>query len=123
MADGNELILKKKTEDMLEYTDDRLKNFPKEQRYSLTVRIRNAGYDMLEIASDVSGGFYTMTSLKAFDRAKNHMEAYLNYAQRRQYITAHQFMEWGKRVDELGRINGGLIKALDAITARTKQRR
>ena len=117
------LILKTKTEDMLLYMKDRLKNFPKEERSGITPRIRNAGYEMLEIATDIGHGFYQMTTLKAYDRSKNHMEAYLNFSLRAGYITPHQHKTWGEMVSELGKINGGLTNALEATIAAKKKAR
>ena len=121
--DKQPLILKVKTEDMLLYMRDRLKNFPREERNGIIPRIRNTGYEMLEIATDIGHGFYTTTSLKAYDRAKNHMEAYLNYSLRAGYLSPHQHKTWGGYVTELGKINGGLTGALEAIKAAQKQRR
>ena len=123
MEDRKPLILKEKTADMLMYACDRLKNFPKEERNDgITPRIRNAGYEMLEIATDIGHGFYTITSLKAYDRQKNHMEAYLNFALKRQYITPHQHQTWGKMIDELGKINGGLTNSLETKQQKQRQR-
>ena len=123
MADGSNLKLKEKTCDMLDYMRDRLKNFPREERSGITPRIRATGYEMLEIAANIGGGFYTMSSLKAYDKAKNAMNAFLNYALRCGYLTPHQHKVWGAMVDELGRINGGLTKTLEAKQAANPRRR
>ena len=111
---NNNLILKEKVADMLDYMRDRLKNFPRDERSGITPRIRATGYEMYEIASDIGGGFYNATHLKAFDKKKNAMEAYVNYALRCKYITPHQHKVWGGMVAEIGKINGGLTKALEA---------
>jgi len=123
MAEGKDLILKEKTADMLDYMRGRLKNFPREERSGITPRIRSAGYEMLEIAADIGNGFYTMTNLKAYDRRKNALKAFMDYALRCGYITPHQHKTWGAMVEELGRINGGLIKALEAKQAAQPRRR
>lgn len=123
MADRRDLILKEKTCDMLDYMRGRLKNFPREERSGITPRIRATGYEMLEIAADIGNGFYTMTNLKAFDKKKNAMEAYLNYSLRCQYLTPHQHKTWGAMLSELGRINGGLTKALEEKQAAQPRRR
>lgn len=123
MADNNNFKLKEKTCDMLDYMRGRLKNFPREERSGITPRIRNTGYEMLEIAANIGNGFYTMTSLKAYDKAKNSMNAFLNYALRCGYLSPHQHKTWGAMVDELGRINGGLTKALEAKQAANPRRR
>lgn len=117
------LILKEKTIDMLLYMKDRLKNFPKEERSGIIPRIKNTGYEMLELASDIGNGFYTMTTLKAYDRQKNHMESYLYFSLKAKYITPHQHKTWGEMVVELGRINGGLTKALEAKQQAQQRRR
>lgn len=106
------LILKLKVMDMLDYMNDRLNNFPKKEWRGLSARIQDAGYKMLEITADIGNGFYTMANLSNFDKEKNRMEAYLEYALRRKYITNHQYMTWGGMVTELGKINGGLTNAL-----------
>ena len=111
MAD---LILKQKVLDMLPYMEQRLANFPKEQRYGITVRIRSAGYDMLELASDIGHGYYNATSLKAVDKRKNAMLAFMDYALTRRFISPHQHKTWGRMLVEIGRINGGLMKALSS---------
>lgn len=109
MAD---LILKQKVLDMLPYMEQRLANFPKEQRYGITVRIRSAGYDMLELASDIGHGYYNVTTLKTFDRRKNAMRAFVDYALSNRIITPHQHKVWGGMFAEIGRIVGGLHKTL-----------
>lgn len=118
-----ELILKEKVCDMLDYMRDRLKNFPKEERSGITPRIRAAGYELLEIASDIGNGYYTQTNLKAFDRRKNAMSAFLDYSLRCGYITPHQHKTWGGMLTEIGKINGGLMKALEAKQAAQPRRR
>ena len=114
---ASNLILKEKVCDMLDYMRGRLKNFPREERSGITPRIRTAGYEMLEIAADIGNGFYTMTNLKAFDRKKNAMLAFMDYALRCGYLTPHQHKTWGAMLDEIGKINGGLTKALEAKQA------
>lgn len=123
MPSDKDLILKEKVCDMLDYMHDRLKNFPREERSGITPRIRAAGYEMLEIASDIGNGFYTLTSLKAFDRKKNAMQAFMDYSLRCGYITPHQHKTWGGMVAEPGRINGGLTKTLEAKQAAAPRRR
>lgn len=113
MANERPLILKEKVCDMLDYMRARLKNFPRDERSGITPRIKMAGYEMLEIAADIGNGFYTMTNLKAFDRKKNAMNAFMDYALRCGYISPHQHKVWGSMLAEIGRINGGLIKALE----------
>lgn len=114
---ASNLILKEKVCDMLDYMRGRLKNFPREERSGITPRIRTAGYEMLEIAADIGNGFYTMSNLKAFDRKKNAMRAFMDYALRCGYLTPHQHKTWGAMLDEIGKINGGLTKALEAKQA------
>ena len=114
---ASNLILKEKVCDMLDYMRGRLKNFPREERSGLTPRIRTAGYEMLEIAADIGNGFYTMSNLKAFDRKKNAMRAFMDYALRCGYLTPHQHKTWGAMLDEIGKINGGLTKALEVKQA------
>lgn len=118
-----ELILKEKVCDMLDYMRDCLKNFPKEERSGITPRIRAAGYELLEIASDIGNGYYTQTNLKALDRRKNAMSAFLDYSLRCGYITPHQHKTWGGMLTEIGKINGGLMKALEAKQAAQPRRR
>lgn len=97
---------------MLPYMEDRLKNFPREQRYGISIRIRSAGYDLLELASDIGHGYYNATTLKAVDKRKNAMMAFIDYALSRRIITPHQHKVWGSMLVEIGRINGGLMKAI-----------
>lgn len=123
MASDKDLILKEKVCDMLDYMRDRLKNFPREERSGITPRIRATGYEMLEIASDIGNGFYTATNLKAFDRKKNAMMAFMDYSMRCGYITPHQHKTWGAMLAEIGRINGGLTKALEAKQSANPRRR
>ena len=123
MADRSNLILKEKTCDMLDYMRGRLKNFPRDERSGITPRIRATGYEMLEIASNIGNGYYTMANLKAYDRAKNALNAFLDYSLRCGYISPHQHKVWGTMVAELGRINGGLIKTLEAKQAAQMRRR
>ncbi len=120
---ANSLILKEKVCDMLDYMRDRLKNFPREERSGITPRIRSAGYEMLEIAADIGNGFYTMTNLKAFDRKKNSMNAFMDYSLRCGYLTPHQHKVWGEMLVEIGKINGGLIKALEGKAPAQPRRR
>ena len=111
MAD---LILKTKILEMLPYLEDRLGGFPKEQRYGLTIRIRDAGYDLLELSGDVANGYFNTTTLKNLDRRKNAMLTYLDYALKRKLLSPHQHQVWGKYLVEIGRIIGGLMKAFSA---------
>lgn len=120
---ANNLILKEKVCDMLDYMRDRLKNFPKAERSGITPRIRAAGYEMLEIAGDIGNGYYTMTNLKAFDRRKNAMVVFMDYSLRCGYLSPHQHKVWGEKLTEIGKINGGLMKALEAKSPPPPHRR
>jgi hypothetical protein len=115
MAD---LAIKTKILDMLPYMDDRLKNFPREQKMSLTVRIRNTGYDMLELSSNIASGYFNASTVNALDKKNAELKLYIEYAMKRQYISTHQYKVWLAMLVEIGMMIGGLKKALDAKRVR-----
>ncbi|NLV58668.1 MAG: four helix bundle protein [Clostridiales bacterium] len=110
-----DLTLKHKIEEMLPYMDDRLENFPAAQRNGgLVPKIRSIGYDMLVIAEKIGNGHFNATTVRQMDDLNLCMKVYLGYALKRRYIAFQQHRVWSEKLSEIGRLIGGLQKALPA---------
>lgn len=106
-----------KIADMMEYAEPVIIKFPRPERgYSgMTTKIRTEMQNMAERAMDAQKSYYAKSTLKelaGLDKAIEHMRFYLRHAYRRKLLTFHQYGVMSDRLDEIGSMTGGWIKAV-----------
>ncbi len=98
---------------MIVYNNIMLKQFPKHEKYLLAAKIRQMGYDLLELAVAANKKYIKKTTFTEFDVKHEVIRQMINLAFELQYIDAKKHRVSQLMVDEVGRMLGSWIKATD----------
>lgn len=111
----NDLLIYQKHLDLIEYAYNLLKKYPKSEKYAMAAQIKNSMFDSLKLilrANKVYGNRQVrIEHLNALDAEIQLQKVLVRLSQQNQYITHSNYMEWSRRLDEIGRILGGWIKS------------
>ena len=107
-----DLIVKKKTEQLLYKVYPRLVNFPKSEKFSLSQRIKEAFFDILKY---ISLGSAVKSKRKTYlQEADGHLQvlkALIKLAHYRKYISDGFFKEIDVNMTEINKLLSGFIKS------------
>lgn len=98
---------------MIVYNNIMLKQFPKHEKYLLAAKIRQMGYDLLELAVAANKKYIKKTTFTEFDVKHEVIRQMINLAFELQYIDAKKHRVSQLMVDEVGRMLGAWIKSTD----------
>ncbi len=107
------LLIEKKIRDMIVYNNIMLKQFPKHEKYLLAGKIRQMGYDLLELAVAANKKYIKKTTFTEFDVKHEVLRQMINLAFELQYIDAKKHRVSQLKVDEVGKMLGAWIKSED----------
>jgi len=107
------LLIEKKIRDMIVYNNIMLKQFPKHEKYILAAKIREIGYDLLELAIAANKKYIKKTTFSEFDVRHESIRQLINVAFELQYIDSKKHRISQLKVDEVGRMLGAWIKSMD----------
>jgi hypothetical protein len=107
------LLIEKKIRDMIVYNNIMLKQFPKHEKYVLAAKIREIGYDLLELAIAANKKYIKKTTFSEFDVRHESIRQLINVAFELQYIDSKKHRISQLKVDEVGRMLGSWIKSMD----------
>jgi len=108
-----ELIILEKTKEMLSYGNQALVSFPKSERFSLVVDIKNSMYAIFRLCIVANKKYYKKTTLQDLDIEVEVLRGFLAYAVSPdvKYLSIRKYEIWSKKVNEIGKILGGWIKS------------
>jgi len=106
-------LIEKKIRDMIVYNNIMLKQFPKHEKYILAAKIREIGYDLLELAIAANKKYIKKTTFSEFDVRHESIRQLINVAFELQYIDSKKHRISQLKVDEVGRMLGAWIKSMD----------
>ncbi|MCI7330225.1 MAG: diversity-generating retroelement protein Avd [Selenomonadaceae bacterium] len=104
------LILQVKLEDLQLYTHKALFQFPKNERFLLCADIKNSVAECMHLTIRMKKKYTKKTTLQEIDIELDYLRTLIRTAHRCGYITEHKWISWVGRVDECGKILGGLLK-------------
>lgn len=107
------LLIEKKIRDMIVYNNIMLKQFPKHEKYLLAAKIREMGYDLLELAIAANKKYIKKTTFTEFDVKHESIRQLINVAFELQYIDSKKHRISQLKVDEVGRMLGAWIKSME----------
>lgn len=104
------LLIEKKIRDMIIYNNIMLRQFPKFEKYLMASKIRQVGYDLLELAIAANKKYIKKTTFCELDVKHEILRQLINLAFELQYIDCKKHRVSQLKVDEVGRILGSWIK-------------
>ncbi|MCD8397511.1 MAG: four helix bundle protein [Lachnospiraceae bacterium] len=120
-------VMKEKIGDMMKYALPLLDKFPR-RSMKLADTLRNSLIETYRLAIYVERGISRKTNLQKIDAEIATIKEFVIIASDRDYygekfappLTIHERETWAKMNDEIGRLVGGYIRALDAQTKNKK---
>lgn len=88
-----------------------LRQFPKFEKFLLAAKIRELGYDILELAVAANKKYIKKTSFTEFDVKHETLRQLINLAFELQYIDSKKHRVSQVKVDEVGRMLGAWMKS------------
>lgn len=109
----SKLLIYQKYVDLIEYGYNLLIKYPKSEKYALSSSIRNSMFETLRLilyANKIADKYVRIKILNKID-AKIAMQGfYVRFSYKQKYINNSNYLEWSKRLEEIGKILGGWIK-------------
>lgn len=117
MADTKkqDLLIYQKYVDLIRYSYNLLTKYPKAEKFALVANVKNSMFEALKLilrANKIYGNKAArIDMLNALDAEIQLQKVLVRISHEQKYISNNNYMEWSKRLDEIGRILGGWIKA------------
>lgn len=111
MGFGSEnLIIKQKLEDAIEYTYCVFRHFPKSERFTLVADLKNRQYRMLELVIMANKSRNKLSILYDLDTELEVFRTLIRISFRLQFLASKQYELISIKYNEFGRMLGGWIK-------------
>ena len=110
-----DLLIYQKYVDLVEYSYDRLRKYPKSEKFVLVSEIRKSMFSTMRLilrANKIYGDSEKrLDFLNEIDAEIQVQKFFVRFSHREKYTSNKNYMEWSRRLDEIGKILGGWIKA------------
>ena len=107
----NDLVIKQKFDDMVQYAYIALEHFPKSQRYVMGAEIRLCMENIDSLIIRAQKQYFKKTTLQDLDIAVAQLQSKINRAKGLGYLPNKKHELWSRMLIELGRMVGGWIKS------------
>lgn len=101
--------------DLIEYSYGIIKEFPKSEKFCLAAHIKDSMFSTLKYilrANKIYGNIEKrLDMLNIIDAEIQLQKVFVRISHSNKYISNKKYMEWSRRLDEIGRILGGWIKS------------
>ncbi len=120
---ADKTVLKEKIDEMMKYALPLLDNFPRKNRRIADV-LRNSLLEMCRLSTEIEKSFYRKSNLQKLDVELAEIREFVALASDEEYcsekyappLTKEQRETWNGYADEIGRIIGAYIKAINSKT-------
>ena len=110
----SKLLIYQKCTDVIDYGYNLLVKYPKIEKYALSSSIRNSMFETIRLilyANKIADKYSRVKILNKIDAEIAKQGFYVRFSYKQKYITAKNYLEWSKKLEEIGKILGGWIKA------------
>lgn len=110
----SKLLIYQKYIDVINYGYNLLIKFPKTEKYALSSSIRNSMFETLRLilyANKIADKYTRVKILNKIDAEIAMQGFYVRFSYNQKYITSKNYLEWSKRLEEIGKILGGWLKS------------
>lgn len=109
-----QLLIYQKYVDLIDYGYNLLNKFPKAEKFAMVVHIKDSMFTSLKIVLRANKIYRNQAArvdaLNALDAEVQLQKILVRLAHQYRYISNSNYMEWSRRLDEIGRLLGGWIK-------------
>lgn len=107
------LKIKQKTEDMIQYGYVALRQFPKSEKFSLTQDIKRTMFLLLEKIIRTNRSRDKRAALYDIDTELEILRTQMRLAMELEFLPLGKYETWSKHLAEIGRMLGGWMKSLN----------
>ena len=107
------LKIKQKTEDMIQYGYVALRQFPKSEKFSLTQDIKRTMFLLLEKIIRTNRSRDKRAALYDIDTELEILRTQMRLAMELEFLPLGKYETWSKPLAEIGRMRGGWMKSLN----------
>lgn len=101
--------------DLIEYSYGMIRKFPKSEKFTLAAHIKESMFDTLKYilrANKIYGNNgRRLDMLNMVDAEIQLQKVFVRISHSNKYISSKNYMEWSRRLDEIGKILGGWIRS------------
>ena len=107
------LKIKQKTEDMIEYGYIALRQFPKSEKFSLAQDIKRTMFSVLDQIIRTNRSRDKRAALYAIDTELDILRTQIRLATKLKFLPLPKYETWSGHLAEIGRMLGGWMKSLN----------
>jgi four helix bundle protein len=107
-----DLKLWQKCEDFIDYFYPIVDRFPKSEKFALCSQIKNVCYEIMHIIVETNKSQSKKSGWFKADVKLEILRWFVRHSHKRGYLSGKSLEVAAKRLDEIGRIIGGLIKGI-----------
>lgn len=111
MSNENDLKILQKCYDMIEYGYTALRHFPKSERFTLAADIKKSMYELLKMIIRANKRYFKKTTLQDIDIEIENLRYLIRLSNGLGFLPFKKYENWSRKLEELGRMLGGWIKA------------
>jgi len=105
-----DFVLWQKTEDFVGYLFPIIERYPKHEKFALCSQIKNVCYEIMRDIIKVNKSRNKAPIFYDIDTSLEFLRWLLRHSHERKYLAHQSYETTGKKVNEIGRIIGGLLK-------------
>lgn len=110
----DELLIRKRVEDMLQYAYTAVRQFPKAERHVLSAEIRATCWRLLRLVIVCNKRYHKKTTLQDLDAELDLLRAQVRLAFELRYLPPRKHEHWSRLNDEIGRLIGGWMRSMQS---------
>lgn len=107
-----ELKIRQKCEDMIEFAYVQLRQFPKSEKHTLAADIKRSMFRLLALIVAANKRYYKKTMMQEIDVELDVLRSYVRLAMRLGFLATKKYEAWAAQLTEIGRMLGGWMKSV-----------
>lgn len=104
-----DLQIRLKVEEMIQYGYAPLRNFPKSEKHVLSAEIRQSMFRLLRLVIIVNRRYHKKTTMQDLDAELDLLRSLVRLSQELGYLPFRQYEIWARHLAEIGRMVGGWL--------------
>lgn len=109
-----ELKIRQKCEDMIEYGYVALRQFPKSEKHTLAAEIKRSMFRLLSLIITCNRRYYKKTTMQELDIELDVLRSYIRLAMNLGFLPMRKYEIWAGYLNEIGKMIGGWFKSIKA---------
>ena len=107
------LEITQQVEDMIDFAKPFLVQFPRTEKYVFAAAIEQVMYTLLRLCVAAECGYKFKTTVQEIDVSQKTLKRYIRLAHTRHVLPLNHYNSWSKKLVDIGKMVGGLIKAVN----------